>query len=195
MTSLYNVASLLHSALVLFFMAVTGLLMVVSAVRRSRLRRIRLSWGSGRLYGLPLIPTLFLSVVVGLIGFELASEGSGTPLGWMILLGYLTGGLFWYIGAILWTSVMVTDWGISRRRNGKTESLPWHEVTDYLSRDEGRKTTYVFFRIDERGRKRRFELEVPPTRRAPFKEVVESKLDARYNYYVRRPVGRWALKQ
>lgn len=195
MASLYNVASLLHSALVLSFMGVTFLLMVVSAVRRSQLRKVRLSWGSGRLYGLPMIPTVFLSVVVGLIGFELASEGSGTPFGWMILLGYLMGGLFWYIGAILWTSVVVTDWGISRRRRGRLESIPWHEVSDYVARDEGRKTVYVLFRIDERGRKQRFELEVPPTRRALFKEVVESKLDARYNYYARRPVGRWALKQ
>jgi len=190
MTSLYNVANLLHSALVLLFVAITGLLMVVSVVRRSRLRRIRLSWGNGRLFGLPLIPTVFLTIVVGLIGFELAVDGTGTSLGWTALLGYLTGGVFWYIGAVLQTSVVVTDWGLSRRRRGQSETLPWHEVTDYLANDQGRKTTYVFFRVDDRGKKQRFDLEVPRGCRVQFREAVESKLDARFNYYVRRPLGR-----
>ena len=161
MASLYNVANLLHSALVLLFVAVTGLLLVVSVARRSRLRRVRLSWGSGKLLGLPLIPTVFLTIVVGLIGLELAVDGSATSLGWVVLLGYLTGGIFWYIGAVLSTSVIVTDWGLSRRCRGKTETLPWHEVTDYLASGEARQATYIFFRVDDRGRKQRFELEVP----------------------------------
>jgi len=190
MASLYIVADLIHSALVLLFVAITGLLMVVSAVRRSRLRRVRLSWGNGRLFGLPLIPTVFLTIVVGLIGFELAVGGTGTSLSWVALFGYLIGGVFWYIGAALQTSVVVTDWGLSRRCRGKTETLPWHEVTDYLANDQGRKTVYIFFRVDDRGRKQRFELKVPPGRRVQFRETVESKLDARFNYYVRRPAGR-----
>jgi hypothetical protein len=195
MTSLYTVATLVHSVLVLSFMAVTCLLMIVSAMRRSRLRKVRLSWGSGRLYGLPLVPTLFLAIVVGLIGIEVATDGLGTPFGWVILLGYLAGGLFWYIGAVLAAAVVVTDWGLSRRRRGKSETIPWHEVTDYLEKEPGRRTTFVFFRVDERGKKQRFEIEVPASRLASFREMVEGKLDARYNYSVRRPAGRWAMKQ
>lgn len=149
-----------------------------------------LSWGNGRLFGLPLIPTVFLTIVVGLIGFEVAVDGAGTSLGWMTLLGYLTGGVFWYVGTVLQTSVVVTDWGLSRRCRGKTETLPWHEVTDYLAINQGRKTTYVFFRVDDRGMKQRFELNVPPECHARFREAVESKLDARFNYYIRRPVSR-----
>lgn len=195
MASLYTVASLVHSALVLSFMAVTGLLMLVSAIKRSRLRKVKMSWGSGRFYGLPLIPTLFLTAVVGLIGIEVATDGSGTPFGWIILLGYLAGGLFWYIGAVLAAAVVVTDWGVSRRRRGKAETLPWHEVTDYLEKEPERRTTFVFFRIDERGKKQRFEIEVPSSRLTSFRELVEAKLDARYNYHIRRPAGRWAMKQ
>ncbi len=190
MTSLYNAANLLHSVLVLLFVAITGLLMMVSIVRRSRLRRIRLSWGNGRLFGLPLIPTAFLTIVVGLIGVELAVDGAGTSLGWVTLLGYLTGGVFWYIGTVLQTSVVVTDWGLSRRCRGETETLPWHEVTDYLANDHGRTTTYIFFRVDDRGMKQRFDLKVPAGCRARFRETVESKLDARFNYYIRRQVSR-----
>lgn len=195
MVSLYTIVNLLHSALVLLFVAVAGLLMVFSAVKRSRLRRIRLSWGNGRLFGLPLVPTLFLTIVVGLIGFELASDGSGTSLSWGVLMGYLTGGVFWYVGAVLQTSVVVTDWGLNTRVRGRSETLPWHEVTDYVANEQGRMTRYVFFRIDDRRRKQRFELDVPPGQLARFRETVESKLDARFNYYVRRPIGRRALKQ
>lgn len=195
MGSLYNVANLLHSALVLLFVAVTGLLMAVAATRRARMRRVRLSWGNGRLFGLPLLPTVFLAIVVGLIGLELASDESATSLGWVVLLGYLTGGIFWYTGAILSASVVVTDWGINRRIGGRTWVLPWHEVTDYLVNEHGRRLTYIFFRVNERGRKERFELEIPSARREQFRETVESKLDARFNYYVRRPLGRRALKQ
>ena len=195
MASLYNVATIAHSALVLLFVAVTGLLMVVSALRRSRLRKIRLSWGNGRLYGLPLIPTIFLAVVVGLIGYELFGGGQSILPGWTILIGYLTGGVFWYIGALLSTSVVVTDWGLNRRRRGRSEALPWHEVTDYLVRDQGKSHAYVFFRIDERGKKQRFELDVPKVQLPSFRETVEAKLDARFNYHVRRPSGRRALKQ
>ena len=195
MASLYTVANLLHSALVVLFVVVTGLLMVVSIVRRARLRKIRLSWGNGRLFGLPLVPTVFLAIVVALLGLELRIPDSDFSLGWMALLGYLTGGIFWYTSAVLSTSVLVTDWGLSRQRRGKTETLPWHEVTDYVTNESGRNTIYVFFRVDERRRKQRVEVEVPPARRMQFQETVESKLDARFNYYVRRPLGQRALKQ
>jgi len=190
MASLYNIANLVHSALVLLFVVVTGLLLVVSAARRIRLRKIKLSWGNGGLFGLPLIPTVFITIVVGLIGLELAVDGSATSLGWLVLLGYLTGGIFWYIGAALSTSVIITDWGLSWRCCGKTETLPWHEVTDYLATGEGRQATYIFFRVDDRGRKQRFELEVPPSQRSRFRETVEAKLDSRFNYYVSRSIGR-----
>ena len=68
-------------------------------------------------------------------------------------------------------------------------------MTDYLAKERGRQSTYIFFRIDDRGRKQRFELDVPPGQLAQFRETVESKLDARFNYYARRPVGKRALKQ
>ena len=68
-------------------------------------------------------------------------------------------------------------------------------MTDYVANEQRRKTRYVFFRIDDRGRKQRFELDVPSGQLARFRDTVESKLDARFNYYVRRPVGRRTLKQ
>jgi hypothetical protein len=195
MGSFYNIVNVLHSTLVLLFVVTTGLFLAVSVIRRGRLRKVRLSWGDGPLFGLPLVPTVFLLVVVALIGIELATDESVATLGWLVLSGYLTGGIFWYIGAVLATSVVVTDWGVSRRRRGKTEAIPWHKVTDYLANDQGRMTTYVFFRVDDRGRKQRFEISVPAARQTQFREVVESKLDARFNYYVRRPAGSRALKQ
>ncbi|MFC2085861.1 hypothetical protein ACFLRO_01470 [Bacteroidota bacterium] len=194
MDSLYDIATILHSAVVLLFVTVTGLLLVVSAIRRRRMRNVKLSWASGKLFGLPLTPTIFLIVVVGLIGLKLVTEDYTRSLSWVVLTGYLVGGMFWYIGAVLSTSVVVTDWGLSRRIRGKSDTLAWHDVTDYFTSDHARKSAYVFFRLDERGRKLRFDLEVPVTQRASFRDAVESKLDARFNYYVRRPAGSRTLK-
>jgi energy-converting hydrogenase Eha subunit A len=195
MSSLYNVAILLHAAFVVLFVAVTGLLLAVSILRRSRMKRVRLSWSNGPLFGLPLIPSLFLAIVVGLIGYEVSFDESTTSIGSLLLIGYLTGGVFWYVAALLSASVTVTDWGVSRKTHGRSEAIPWHEVTDYLVHADDRKTTYVFFRLNDRGRKQRFELEVPRSRRADFGRLVESKLDARFNYHVRKPAGKRALKQ
>lgn len=190
MAFVFSITNFFHAALVVSFVGVTGLLMTVSVARRARLRTVELSWNAGRLFGLPLIPTAFVSIVLGVMVVELAQPRPLLSVHWLLQTGYLVGGLFWYIGAMLASSVVVSDWGVTWRSGGETKRLPWHEVIDYVVTDSGRHAVYVFFRVDGQGRKQRTEIKVPVGRQVQFKRTVEAKLDTRFNYYTQRRAGK-----
>lgn len=190
-----NVVTFVRAALVVLFVAVSLLMLASGLLRRSRFDCIRVSWGTGRLFGLPLAPTLFLGAVLGLVAYTLATDNSAFSLGWVDTTAYVAGGLCWYVGSLLTGATIVTDWGVSSRFGRRHVMLSWHEVTDYVITHHRRRCRYVFFRVDAEGRKQRVEFFVPSGVRERFQSIVEFKLDSRFDQSIQRPMGQKALEQ
>jgi hypothetical protein len=195
MYALLNVMPLLRTALVVLFVGVSVALLAGGLLRRSRYKYVRVWWGTGRLFGLPLAPTLFLAGVLALISYDVATGENTLSIGWMSSTAYVCGGLFWYVGALLCGSTIVTDWGISFKSGRRSMMLPWHEVADYVVTKHKRRNRYVFFTVGPDGHKRRVELFVPVAVSERFQSIVEFRLDSRFDRSVHRSIGREALEQ
>jgi len=185
----------MRDALVVLFVGVSLAILVAGVLRRLKFNHVRLSWPTGRLFGLPLAPTLFLAAVLGLIAFSLTTGQNLLSIGWLAATGYVVGGLCWYAGALLCGSTIVTDWGISAKVDRDHRMLPWHEITDYVVKQHARRADYVFFTLDAQGQKRRVEVRVPGGIRDRFGSIVEFRLDTRFDRSMQRSMGPQALEQ
>lgn len=190
-----NVFALARGALVGLFVGVTLLILVAGLLRRSRFSNVRMSWPTGRLFGLPFGPTMFMTAVLILMGYTLTTGEQFLAMGWTTMTAYVCGGLFWYVGSMLCSATIVTDWGISYRAGRRHVMLRWHEVTDYVATQHRRRRRYVFFKIDARGYKQRMEVFVPWAVRDRFQSLVEFRLDTRFDRSIQRPMGQQALEQ
>lgn len=182
---------MLHGVVVLLFVAVTMLLVLVTAANRLRFRDVYLLWGTGRLAGIPVLPALFLCIVVPLLVFEVLSGTSGRFVQPVLLVGYALGGALWYVAAMISQTLMVTPAGIVRNLNRRGEAIVWSQVDDYfVDKSESR---YVFIYQDAGGERRRLEFTVPRPLRGRFRQIIAEKVDARFAVVLRRSYGKRAL--
>ena len=196
MTAAPDLLATLHRVLLVGFLSVTLLLLLVTAVNRLRVAYPVLSWRPRQPSGALLWPTVFVGVVLALLA--LASL-VGQPIRAEIFAGYLLGGACWFAAAWLSTSVVVTEHGIVRNINRTTETVAWGQVVDYFVRaGEGEKeeglARYVFFFMDGKSGRGRFELLVPVAEEKRFQRVVSAKLDARFEFSMRQAYGKKALE-
>ncbi len=186
-----NIWDLLHGAVVLMFVAVTMLLVLVTAANRLRFREVYLLWGTGRLAGIPVLPALFLCLVVPLLAFEVVSGSAGMVVRPVLLVGYVMGGVLWYVAAMISQTLMVTPAGIVRNLNRSGQAVVWTQIEDYFV-DEV-ESRYVFIYHDAAGDRRRLEFSVPRPLRGRFRQIVAEKIDARFTVVLRRSYGKRAL--
>ena len=186
-----DVLATLHSVLLVGFLSVTLLLLLVTAVNRLRVAYPVLSWRPRRLGGVPLWPSVFIGVVLLLLTL---AEIVGQPVRPEVFAGYLLGGAFWFVAAWLSTSVVITEHGIVRNINRTTETVAWGQVVDYFVCSEENQARYVFFFMDGKGHRGRFELFVPSAEQKRFQCVVGAKLDARFEFSMRQAYGKKALE-
>lgn len=195
MYAFVDIVAFVRSALVALFVGVSLLILVAGLLRRSRYKDVRMSWPTGKLFGLPLGPTLFLFGLLGVMAYVLTTGEQLLSMSWASMGAYVCGGLCWYVGTMLCGATIVTDWGISSRAGRHHVSLPWHEVTDYVITQHRRKRRYVFFRVDRHGHKQRVEVFVPAVVRDRFQSLVEFRLDSRFDRSLQHPMGQKALEQ
>lgn len=195
MLTVFDAIQFVRSAVVVLFVGVSLLMLASGLIRRTRLTHVRMSWGTGRLFGLPLAPTLFLAGVVALIGYVAITGEQLVAVGWISAGAYICGGLCWYVGALLVGSTIVTDWGISGRSGTRAFQIHWHEISDYVVTDHRKDTKYVFFTFDGVGQKHRLELHVPAGVKDRFHSIVEFRLDSRFDRSRQRSMGQRALEQ
>ncbi|MGA7304621.1 MAG: hypothetical protein WBW88_07085 [Rhodothermales bacterium] len=195
MFAVSNIVAIVRAALVVLFVGVSLLIMAAGLLRRSRFNHIRMSWGMGRFFGLPLGPTLFLAGILCLLAYSVATGERVLSIGWLAATAYVVGGLCWYLGALLSGATIVTDWGVSSKLGRRHVQLAWHEVTDYVVTRHRRRNRYVFFHVDTRGYKQRLDVFVPLGVCERFQSVVEFKLDNRFDRSIQRPMGQQALEQ
>ncbi len=181
--------TILHSILLFGFVGVTSLLLLITAAHRFRMRQVLLSWPTGRFFGLPVWPTAFLGLLCLFMVVALPGERSFAT---GLFFGYLVGGVFWLVSVMLASAVVVTGFGISRHRRG--DGIAWEQIVDYFEVEQGARQVYVFLYGDERGRRRRFELVVPPRHRTRFRHIVRARLDARIEFGTPQATGKKALE-
>ena len=181
----------LHLILQVGFISVTLLLLIVTVMNRMRVRHVRLTWRTGKLLGLPLWPTVFLGAVL-LFGLGAMVMGQVFPL--QMMVGYVAGGLFWFVASLLSTSVLVTEHGLIYHMNRSGHAVTWEQVVDYFETASAQKQCYVFFYLDPSDTRRRLEVSIPRSHRAPFRRIIAEKLDTRFDFSAQQVYGKKALE-
>ena len=179
-----------HLVLMSLLLFGTSLYMLVTISNRTRVRRVLLSWRSRWFCRSSAIPLGFTALVLVTLGWTWYSNWEIHPV---LSGGYIASGVFWSIGALLQQLTVVSDYGILKDVNRVNEAVAWGQVVDYFVKERGGTRRYVFFYEDGDGNRKRTSLRVPSDQREAFKEVVERKLDARFNFAVERMYGREAF--
>ncbi len=182
----------LHLLLLCGFLGTTSALLILSVINRLRVRRVLLAWHPGRLLGLPTGPALFTGAVAGLLAY---AGYTGLEMQTVMLSGYLAGSLFWCVASWLSGSVLVSAYGLVGVGHRGRQSVAWSRVVDYACSEQEGRVRYLFFYLDEEGARPRFDLDVPPARREAFQEIVEAKVDDRFDFSMRRIYGSEALEE
>jgi len=180
-----------HTILVTAFVSVTALLLALIVHQRFRIHRVRMTWRSGRVGGIPIWPVLFIGVVTLFLVYA-QNIFPSVPI--TIYLGYLLGGVFWFVALMISSSSVVTDYGIIPEVGRAGEAVAWGQISDYFHVEEGRRTHFVFMYQDFMGVRRRLELAVPAIDVERFASILRSKLDTRIEDPIRQIAGSKALE-
>lgn len=192
MLALADLFATLHTVLLAGFITVTTLLMLVTIASRLRIRHVLLSWRSGRYFAFPVAPASFLIVVLAILIFTLLSGKAVAPL---LFVGYLVGGVFWFLSGLFSSSFIVTDCGMLRNAGRASKGVGWGQIVDYFSASRGAQHEYVFIYLDQAGVRRRFEVSVPVAFRERFQEILETRLDSRFDLTVEEALGNKAFER
>ena len=192
MSAAAAVLATLHLIVQVGFISVMLLVLIVTVMNRMRVRHVRMQWRTGRLLGLPLWPTVFLSAVV--LFYAVATMlGPAAPL--KMIAGYFVGGLFWFVAGLLSRTVLVTEYGLIYHPSRAGHAVAWEQVVDYFeTTGASRKPCYVFFYLDTSDTRRRLELMVPRSGRAAFGQIIAEKLDARFTLSAEQVYGKKTLE-
>lgn len=173
-----DLISILHRCALALFVGVTSVFMLVGIASRLRLRRPRLAWRrQGPVTRWPLGPSFFLLIVAAAF-VHAWMTGRVVPV--FVLVGYPSGGVFWFLGTWFDRSVVITDCGIVRDIHQLQRSVVWSQVLDYFTRTSGDEVRFVFFYRGQDGERRRLDLPVPRRRVSSFRRFVNRKLSTRF---------------
>ncbi|MDE2996381.1 MAG: hypothetical protein OXT73_06560 [Bacteroidota bacterium] len=164
----------LHTILVVSFVAVTGVLLAMTLVQRLRVRGVKMTWISARMGGLPVLPTVFMGVV---LVFMLYSRNTVAPVAPAVFLGYFTGGILWFLAVILSASAIVTEYGIIPEAGRSGDAVGWGQVFDYFEVESERRVHFAFMYQDFLGERKRLDLSVPHQHADRFRRLVRANLD------------------
>lgn len=176
MPSVADLIPIVHRVVLATFVGATSIFMLVGVLRRVRLRRPLVVWQrSGRFGRLPMGPVLFLLCVAGGVAY-LWWSGRSVPL--VVLLGYLAGGLFWFVAVWMRRTVVITEYGIVPGLGRVDRAVVWSQVVDYFATNREGRPHFVFFYRGREGRRRRLDLPVPQAVAGEVRTVVERKVGA-----------------
>lgn len=177
-----NMTTDLHSLYVLLLGLFTfgaTFLAAYTLANSVRLRNVRMSWKSGKLMGYPLFSSLFLLfiTVVGAFIFYHQLESHYT-----IVASYSWMGLCWFVTSYFSSKVYITDHGIVKNINDPSQTIAWHQISDYVDRPAERASEFLFIYaereqlIGEQPRLVRLELNVPDRKCSKFEKIISLKI-------------------
>ncbi|NBB77493.1 MAG: hypothetical protein GVY02_08955 [Bacteroidetes bacterium] len=176
-----NISTDIHSLFVLLLAMFTlgaTFLAAYTTANAIRLRNIRLSWRSGKLKGYPLFSTLFLGFagLVSSIVYSFEISQVYTVLGcysWM--------GVCWFMSSYFTNKSYITDHGIVKNINDPSQTIAWHQISDYVEKPSSKGSEYIFiYREPSESIKRtkliRLELFVPDRNIHKFNKIIDLKI-------------------
>lgn len=167
-----------------------AVLATMTMVNVIRLRNVRLSWASGKMWGYPLFSTLFLIsalLIGGVAYYQGMTEG-------MIAAGlYSWLGLCWFSTSYFAAKRFITDHGIVKNVNEPSQTVAWHQIRDFVEKEHTHHTSYIFIytpdEIDEPYNLIRLELDVPHRKEESFQKLISHKLGSRIRCYVKDEIN------
>lgn len=164
-----------------------SLYMLVTLSQRMRLRRVLMTFRSR-----------WITPNSGVAGIVLAGTAAtsvwsltvGTATSPVVFLGYTLASAFWLAAALIDQLVVVTDYGLVTDLRRSDRSVAWGQILDYFVRGAGGRRRYVFLHADEELDPERLTITVPASCERSFREIVDEKLDARYEFGLERVYGR-----
>lgn len=143
-----------------------------------RLRNVRISWKSGKLRGYPLFSTLFL----GFTAFVAASVLYFQMEPYYTIVGcYAWMGFCWFVSSFISSKSYITDHGIVKNINDPSQTIAWHQISDYVEKPAPKGSDYVFIYQEKpqylhKKRLIRLELFVPDRKAGKFDKIVSLKI-------------------
>jgi hypothetical protein len=136
-----DILTILFRSVIILFTIASTLLAGYSLQNKLRLRKVRLSWRSGKLGGYPLFATVFLGLMISL---TLAVLASGQMERTVIFGAYVWIGAMWFISSYLASKYYITDYGIVKNINEPSQTIPWFQILDYVERPAKKGKEYLF---------------------------------------------------
>jgi hypothetical protein len=175
-----SISTDLHSLFVLLLTLFTlgaTFLAVYSVANVIRLRNIRLSWKSGKLKGYPLFSTLFLTVSLAMASLVYST---GMTQYYTIVVCYSWIGVSWFVSSYFTSKSYITDHGIVKNINDPSQTIAWHQITDYVEKPVSKGSDFVFIYQQagntEKTKLIRLELSVPDRKINKFNKIVDLKI-------------------
>ncbi len=186
---------LFHLLVVFFLLGTTGVYMLVSLVNRLRIRRVQISWHRPWQSHSFVLALLYLVLQSVLAVYLWSVHSALYP--W-VTGAYVISGLFWLLGAYMNSETLITEYAVIPRVGQLEKAVGWRQMVDYVVRFgrkvRGRKYDhYTFFYLTSYGQRERMDLLVPISRRKPFYNLVQRKLDARFNVVLKQIYGQRQL--
>ncbi len=155
-----------------------------------RLRNVRLSWKAGKLRGYPLFSTLFMisALIAGGIAIYRGSATEIVASGFYVWLA-----LCWFSTSYFATKRFITDHGIVKNVNEPSQTVAWHQIRDFVEKEEKHKTRYIFIYGINASRNHaeliRLELDVPHKQKESFQKLISHKLGQRIRCYIKDDIN------
>jgi hypothetical protein len=167
-----------------------AVLATVALTNVLRLRNVRMSWKAGKMGGYPLFSTLFMfsAVIVGGIAIYRGSTTEIVASGLYTWLGFC-----WFTTSFFATKRFITDYGIVKNVNEPSQTVAWHQIRDFVEKEEKKHTNYIFIYSRDKSKKPnelvRLDLDVPDREKESFKKLVSHKLGQRIRCYVKDDIN------
>lgn len=178
--------NLIFLAILAIFSVGAAILATSALINVIRLRNVRLSWRAGKLWGFPLFSTLFLftALIAGSIALHHGAVEEIVAAG---LYSWL--GLGWFTASYYATKRFITDYGIVKNVNEPSQTVAWHQIRDFVEKEDKHHTHYIFIYSRDKSETPRelirLELDVPNKEREYFQKLISHKLGNRIRCYMK----------
>lgn len=143
-----------------------------------RLRNIRISWKSGKLGGYPLFSTLFLIFSAGMAVLMFTNQMK--PF-YPMMACYVWLGFCWFVSSYFTAKSYITDHGIVKNINDPSQTIAWHQISDYVEKPASKGSEFVFIYqpVQQKSKQKRLirlELFVPDKKTDKFSKIIDLKI-------------------
>ena len=176
-----EIISIFFQGVIVLFTIASTLLAGYSVMNKFRLRKVRMSWRSGKMWGYPLFATVFLGLIgsLGIVAFVLNDVTNYPNFACYVWIGCM-----WFVASYLASKHYMTDYGIVKNINEPSQTIPWFQILDQVEREEkgGVEYSFSYSELDKSltdGFKQ-LKIYVPNSKRKAFEKIVSLKLKSRF---------------